>query len=330
MLRRLQRGPASKTELIDTVLRALGGEVYGGAEGRALDKRFEADKNHLREHFGLILTYHRDTGRYELVDSWEPLLDLPDDALAAVAFLQKTFEPGTPNHDRVQDFLSLLVSYLAPERRGDLDRRRTALAVQWGQRDEDEIDPGVDQGLRRAIIKRRLVEFDYYSPSQADGKPRRHIAQPWERYFDSTRGHDYLRGYCLATTSEAYGRIEQRRYMYYRLGRIRDLQVLPDKLPPAPPSVPMEPVTYRLAPQIARRGEVTRHPGIKILRKATQEDGSIIVYGETESPWWAVRTLLHYGATCEILGGSEVLYEVRRVVKSLRKMYDLHNDKGHT
>ena len=53
MLRRLQRGPATKRELIETVLTAVDGEAYGGATGRALDKRFEGDKRRLHDWFGL-------------------------------------------------------------------------------------------------------------------------------------------------------------------------------------------------------------------------------------------------------------------------------------
>jgi len=322
MLRRLQRGPASKAELIAAV-RAYtpNDDPYGGATGSALTKRFETDKANLRAIFGVEWRYRRDIDAYELMDVWEPPFDLPDQALKVIAFLQATFEIGTPMHDEVQDFLSLLTSYLPPERRGDLDNQRGALDVAWGRHDNDAIDPAMERGLEKAQRTRRLVAFDYYSPAQRDGQPRRHIVEPWQRYFDSVRGHDYLRGYCRQTTSEAYGTIPQRSYIRYRLSRIHNLEVLPDKLGRQPPRVLQEPLIYRLAPMIARRGEVSHHPGIDIEERARQENGGMIVHAKTDDIWWAVRTLLHYGPNCEVLGGEKALYEMRRTVEQMAEVY---------
>lgn len=321
MLRRLQRGPATKEELIQAVFNALDSEVYGNATGRSLDRRFERDKRKLRDVFGLELRYHRATNTYELFNAWEPLLDLPDSALRAIAFLQETFTPEAPGYEMVQGLLALLVGYLSPERRGDLDKQRTDLEVLWGRRDEDEIMPMVEHSLRKAMIERRWIAFDYHSPAQADEKPRRHVVQPWERYFDSVRGHYYLRGYCKETSSEAHGTRSQHRYFYYRLGRIRNLEILPTKLPPFQPRVRTKPLVYRLTATVARRGNVSRHPGIKILEKEPQADGSILVHAETENVWWAIRSLLHYGANCEVLGGPEARYEMEKVVRARAEMY---------
>ncbi len=322
MVRQLQRGPATKAQLIQSALAGAGQEAYGGSSGRALTKRFEADKKKLRDIFGLEWRYSRSTETYELLDTWEPLLDLPDEALTAIAFLQETFDPSTPLHDQVQSLLGSLVGYLSARRRGDLERRRTALAVEWGQRDDDVIAPAVEAGLSRALVEHRLIAFDYTSPTQADGAPRRHTVEPWERYFDAVRGHYYLRGYCRRTAGPP-GEYEQNRYMHYRLGRINRLEVLPQKLPPIPPRAPRVELVYRLSPQIARRGEVTRHPGITISRTERQADGGVVVHAETDNVWWAVRTLLHYGANCQVLGGGEALFEMRHTVGEMARVYEL-------
>lgn len=321
MLRRLQRGPATKEELIQAVFDALGPEVYGNTTGRPLDKRFERDKGKLRDIFGLELHYHRSTGTYKIFNAWEPLLDLPDSALRAIAFLQETFTPDAPGYERVQNLLALLISYLSPERRGDLDKQRTALEVSWGRRDEDEIDPAVERGLRKALLEHRRVAFDYASPYYEDGATHRHVADPWLRYFDSTRGHFYLRAYCRQVT-DASGTTHRRHgYRHYRLGRMQNLKVLPEKLPPFPPTARTYPLTYRLAPVIARRGDVTRHPEIEILDTEPQDDGSMIVHAETENVWWAIRSLLHYGANCEVLGGPEARFEIKKVVEAMAAVY---------
>jgi predicted DNA-binding transcriptional regulator YafY len=321
MLRRLQRGPASKDALILAVREAIE-EPYGGASGRSLTRRFEADKRKLRELLGIDLVYDRGADHYEIAGVREPLLDLPDRALAAIAFLQETFEPPAPNRELVQDFLTLLTGYLSSARRSALDDQRTALAIAWGRQDRDALDPDVDRALRKGLTERRLIAFDYYSPSHADGLPRRHTVEPWERYFDSVRGHEYLRGYCRKTVSAAHGEHAQHRYFRYRLGRMHNVAVLPDKLPPTPRHTRTYPLIYRLRAEIARRGEVTHHPGIAIERTEPQEDGSVIVRAETDSPWWAVRTLLHYGPSCEVLGGSDALYQMRRVVEEISGLYE--------
>ncbi|MGC9399116.1 MAG: WYL domain-containing protein [Anaerolineae bacterium] len=321
LLRRLQRGPATKEELIQAVFDALDPEVYGNATGRSLDRRFERDKRKLRDVFGLELHYHRSTGEYELVNAWESLLDLPDEALRAIAFLQETFTADAPGYELVQPFLAILIGYLSPERRGALDRQRTALEVMWSRRDDEEVDPAVERGLRKALLERRRVAFDYASPYYEAEEMYRHVVDPWLCYFDSTLGHFYLRAYCRQITDPCGETRLQQGYRHYRLGRIHNLMVLPDKLPPFPPTARTYPLTYRLAPVIARRGEVTRHPGITILEKEPQEDGSIVVHAETENVWWAIRSLLHYGASCEVLGGPEARYEMEKVVKAMAGVY---------
>lgn len=314
MLRRLQRGPATRAALI-----AAAG--YEDTVEPALTKRFEADKRRLTALFGAEWRYHKATGGYEWLEAWEGWCDLPDTALEALAFLQKTFEPGAPMADEVQNFLGTLVGYLPPERRGDLLRLRTALEVQWGQQDDDVIDATVEANLQRALQQRRLIAMTYSSPERADGRPLRHIVEPWALAYMAVWGHYYLRGYCRYIEDEMHRPIPQRRYIYYRLGRIHAVELLPEKLS-APPTVFPKPLRYRLAARIARQGNVTRHAGIRILHTEAQDDGSVIVDAETDDVWWAVRTLLHYGANCEVLGGPEALAEMRQTVEAMAAVYE--------
>jgi len=321
LLRRLQRGPAGKAELIGAVLQGVDAEAYGGATGRALDKRFEGDKRKLDVLFGLTLRYSRAEGLYEIAELVEPLLDLPDEDLSTIAFLEETFWPRAPWHSHVQHLLAVLKRYLPMARRDLLERQRLALQVQWGQRDRDCIPAQVEEGLQQAISQRRLIAFDYYSPTHADALARRHTVEPWERYFDATRGHYYLRGYCRCSTAPD-GQAQQRdRYIRYRLGRIRNLEVLPTKLPSSPPPAPRFVLVYRLSPEIARRGEATQQPAITILSTDPQPNGSLIVRAETDDVWWAVQALLHYGPSCQVLGGSEALSEMRRTVRGMAQAY---------
>lgn len=319
IIRRVQRGPASRDDLIQAVLMQEGRDAYGNVQGDLLYRRLENDLRRIRDGLKVDLYYSRQEGGYIIRDTWLPLLDLPDQDLATIAWLEETFGIESPHHDGVYDLLGRLRLYLAPERRGEIERQRTALTVDLRKRDQDTIPPAVWDDLTRALLERRRVEFDYLSPQYEDNVPRRHTVDPYERYFDTTRGHYYLRGWCLGI-----GRPEQwtgsGMYVYYRLGRISNLRVLPHKMPPFAPTAPRYSVIYELTPQVARLG-VTRHPEIAIQEIEHRADGSALVRGETDSLFWALQTLLHYGPNCRVLGGPEALAEMRRTIEEMARLY---------
>ena len=319
IVQRVQRGLASWEELVQAVLEQAGAEAYGEAEGQALHRRLENDLRRIREHLMVKLDFDRRTGGYVICDTWTPLLDLPDEDLATIAWLEQTFDPGSPQHDEVHALLGRLRLYLALERRAALERCRTALTVDLRQRDDDEIKPLVWGRLTKAILEHRQVELSYLSPQYGDGQPRRHVVEPYKQYFDTTRGHYYLRAYCRCIEGPA-GREEPRRYATYRVGRILDVQVLPHKLSPLPPTAPSYAVEYELAPKVARLG-VTRQPGIEMREVVRREDGSVFVRGETDDLFWAVQALLHYGPNCRVVGGPEMVREMEAVIRKMAGMY---------
>jgi predicted DNA-binding transcriptional regulator YafY len=319
IIRRVQRGPAQWTDLVRAVCRQEGAEAYGPDQGDTQHRRLEKDLERIRGHLDIELHYDRRAEAYAIGGDGLPLLDLPDDDLATLAWLQQTFEPDAPNHDAVQALLDRLQLYLGPERREAVERQRSTLAVDLGQRDEDGIAETVWDGLTRALVQRRRIEFLYASPQQTDVTPRRHVVDPYERYFDTTRGHYYLRGWCRETQGPR-GRRLQECYFDYRLGRMRDLQVLPDKLPPQAPPATHYAVEYELSPRVARLG-VTRQPGIEILTVEQRPDGGALVHGRTTDPFLAVQSLLHYGPNCCVLGGQEVLGHMQAVVKRMAESY---------
>lgn len=319
VVHRAQRGPASREELLQAVYRELGTDAYGGAEGQALRRRLENDLARVREHLWIDLYFDREANGYVIRDTWLPLLDLPDEDLETIAWLEQTFDPASPQHDEVHALLERLRTFLSPERRARVERSRTALSVHLGQRDEDEIPSVVWDGLTEALVQRRRVELSYLSPQQEDEVPRRHVVDPYDRFFDTVRGHYYLRGWCHYTDGPV-GRYDQRRYFTYRLGRILGVQLLPNKLPPIAPSAPRYVVVYELTSQVARLG-VTYHQGIEVHEVERREDGSALVRGETESVFWAVRTLLHYGPNCRVLAGTEMVREMGRVVGEMGELY---------
>jgi predicted DNA-binding transcriptional regulator YafY len=295
-------------------------EVYGEpGDEKALRLRLEKDLGRIRRNLMVDLYFDRQADGYVIKDTWMPLLDLPDEDLATIAWLEQTFGHDSPKHDEVHALLGRLRFYLAPKRRGEIERQRTALRVDLGQRDEDDIPSAVWEGLMEALAKRQRIEFYYRSPQQEDGEARRHIVDPHECYFDTVRGHYYLRGWCHYTDGPV-GRYDQQKYFYYRLGRIHGLKLLPDKLPPFPPSAPRYRIVYELAPQVARLG-ITYHRRIEVDEIERREDGSVVVRGETDNVFWAARTLLYYGPNCKVLGGPEMRWEMRKIVRKMAEMY---------
>ena len=321
IIRRAQRGPATRDELIQAMLEEERPKVYGELDDeKALRRRLEKDLGRIRNNLMVDLRFDRRAGGYVIKDTWLPLLDLPDEDLATIAWLEQTFDHDSPKHDEVHALLGRLRFYLATERKRKIERHRTALVMDLRQRDEDEIRPVVWDGLTKAFMERRQVELLYLSPRYEDELPRRHVVEPYEPYyFDTTRGHYYLRAYCRRVEGPD-GRADPCRYLTYRLGRILGLTVLPQKLPPMPPRALRYAVEYELTPKIARLG-ITRHPGIDIQEVKRREDGSVVVRGETGNVFWAVRTLLHYGPNCRVLGGPEMLREMRTTVQKMAEMY---------
>ena len=139
IVRRVQRGPAGREELVRAVLAQEGAEAYGGVEGRALQRRVENDLGRIRERLQIDVNFDRDAGGYAIRDTWLPLLDLPGEDLQTMAWLEQIFEQDSPQHDEVHALLGRLRSWLSPQRRGEVERCRTALEVDLGRRDEDRL-----------------------------------------------------------------------------------------------------------------------------------------------------------------------------------------------
>ncbi|MFQ6100053.1 MAG: helix-turn-helix transcriptional regulator [Anaerolineae bacterium] len=319
IIRRAQRGLASREELIQAVLAQEEPEAYGELQGKALYRRLENDLRRIRDNLMVDLYFDRQAGGYVIKDTWLPLLDLPDEDLATIAWLEETFGLDSPQHDEVHALLGRLRLYLGTERLAALERCRTALTVDLRQRDEDEIPSAVWDGLTKAMLERRQVELLYLSPQYENGRPRRHVVDPYDYYFDTTRGHYYLRAYCRRAKGPD-GLDEPRCYITYRVGRILELTVLPQKLSPLPPPSPRYAVVYELAPQVARLG-VTHHLRIEIEDIERRDDGSAVVRGTTDSVFWAIQALMHYRHHCRVLGGPEMLREMRATVQKMAEMY---------
>jgi predicted DNA-binding transcriptional regulator YafY len=323
LIRCVQRGPASREDLLQVVREAESEEenLLVPSSESALQSRLEKDLGRIRDDLLVDLSYNRRLGQYEIKDTWLPLLDLPDEDLETMAWLEETFGLESPKHDDIRALLDRLRLYLGVERQAGIKNARTALKMELRQRDNNEIKPEVKKGLTKAFATRRQAELLYLSPTYEDGEPRRHVVEPYEPYyFDPERGHYYLQAYCRRV-EEPDGPAHPNAYLTYRLGRIQKVTVLPNKLSPIVPSRRSYRVEYELTADVARL-DVSTPSRIKVAAIERRDDGSVLVRGETESVFWAVQGLLHYGPNCEVLGGPKMRREMERVVGEMAELYE--------
>ena len=161
LLGRLLRGPASKRDLIQAVRDATGADTYVVNRETGRISAFEQDINRrLDEHFEAVVRYHRHSGLYELVEFAElPGFDLPDEGLAALAFLEDTFGPDTPHHEEIKALRNHLLACLPQQRRMALTNQRVAPTVDLRRLDSGVISPIVQEKVEQAVLKLSLIHI---------------------------------------------------------------------------------------------------------------------------------------------------------------------------
>ena len=262
LVRMLLRGPQTAADLMDAVRHELGDEGYPEAAASALKHDFDA----LKSEYGCQLYYVRKTQQYVLADLGDlALLDLPDQCMEALAFLEASFPRGSalPEQAYIHDLLDRITTLLPQHRRNMTQGQRGVLKLQLAGRTSASIDTSTLATVRRAINRRQELEFDYLITFDLD-QPRRHRVAPYLVFFQP-EGHGYLDATLLAVTPAGGERIHAA--IHYRLDRIipGTAHVLPTMLPPqriAPPSYQLR---YHIVAAVARRREIaTYFPGTQI------------------------------------------------------------------
>lgn len=315
ILRQLQRGPASTHNLISAVEVTLGPSAYGQAPEKALER----DLSQLRESFDL--TIRSRSGVYHLDDVGEiPLLDVPDDALDAMAFLYHTFEYDAPDAEGVRGLLDTIVSYLPADRQEKARQARTVPELDVQRVDRGPLDDSTWEALERAVVRGRQLAFKYLRPG--DRVAEEHVVEPYELTFST--GHYYLDAYSLrwqGPTGEKGGNVAR----VYRVDRIvpGTARVLPTRLPPGRRSARTYILRYELAPEIAQGGVSRRFPETQVN---IREDGWAEVTAEINNTFMAAQTLLRYGGKCRVTQPPEV---VRMMQEAARDLVDVYKQPPH-
>lgn len=324
ILRRLQEGPASKNDLIAAVLVAEGADAYGAPDTSRADitKRFENDKLRLNNQLRTPIQYDSTAGGYVIAERERPLLNLPDSHIETLAYLADTFQPDSPHASEVHQLIDQLMDWLPPERQKLFNRLSGQQPIaDLRLRDSEEIAPDVWDTVLEAWQAHQELQFDYRSSQHADRLARQHHAQPWDLYF-TDRGHWHLRGFCLFNDGPN-GPWHPNDYISYRLSRIvsGSVQILPRKLPGVRPNGRLRDVIFELAPTVARFGVSMRKELHGEPRITPVDEDWVRVEGKTHDVFNLSRNLLYYGKNCRVLGGPELLREMRDLVQGLAEVY---------
>jgi len=318
LIRRLLRGPATVAELIRAAEDEQGADAYPAAAEIAL----RHDLQCLRDEFGCIISYSRGQGVYVLEELGDlALLDLPDDGLEALSFLDATFPENAPigSFDRVRLLISRIFALLPKSRRALLGRQFVLPKVHWTAEYEETIDQATMGAVQQALSLHRQLVFDYRSNYDEDGQPRRYQVAPYLLYFRD--GHTYL-DTTVMRAPPAFPQLHLRATQF-RLDRIvpRSARMLVESNPDARPPQPTFQLVYELASPIARNRDVARwFPETDIIY---HDDGSARVSAQVTNLWQARQILMRYIEHCEVLEPPELVAMMRHTVAQLATLYKI-------
>ncbi|MBA2377241.1 MAG: WYL domain-containing protein [Rubrobacter sp.] len=168
-------------------------------------------------------------------------------------------------------------------------------------------NPETMDTLLRAIHKCQKAEILYHSLNSASVRKR--TVEPVRIAYAQRARRLY-----------AYEK-EERRVTEFRINRILDARVLPDKFAPEAHIKTFEPVSVRLTERAftAYGKTVVPDEDAKIERL---DDGSAIVSGTTPSVFWTVRDLAALGPDAEVLESPAVRRELAKFLRETLGKYE--------
>lgn len=318
LVNRLQQGLATKQELLAAIYRAEDPH----ATQSALNGRFENDKIRLWENLQVRVRYDKAVKGYLLTEWERPLLNLSDTQIDTLAFLTDTFQPDSPHAPEVHNLIDQLIDWLPPMRQKlfkQLSGQQPTADLRL--RDSEEITPNVWETVLEAWQAKQELTFEYHSSQHEDGFLRQHHIQPWDLYF-SDRGHWHVRGYCLFNDGPN-GPWHPNDYINYRISRIvpGSVKMLSRRLPGVRPNGRLRDAIFELAPAVARFGVSLRKELVGEPKIISVDEDWVRVEGQTHDVFNLSRNLLYYGKNCRVLGGQELLVEIRKLVRDLAEIY---------
>jgi predicted DNA-binding transcriptional regulator YafY len=274
LLRVLSEGPASKSVLLER----LGEELGVERNERSLRRYLEA----LRE---AGFEVERNGDKYELRRS--PVrLDFTDyETLATLSVVESLAERQPVYGEHLRSAAGKLREALPPEGVKFADSGRIEFEV--ASASDPPEDPAILDVLRHATHHRQQVAILYRSIESRTRCWR--TVEPVRVYY-AQKAHRL----------DAYEPQEDQ-FKEFRVNRVEDANMLPQKFSPEAHRVRFDPVEVRLSDRAFEAYGKTIIPdesaGIEKL-----EDGGAIVSGRTPSTFWTVREIAALGPEAEVLG----------------------------
>ncbi len=318
ILRRLMVGDTPTNDLIEIIRRYE--DPSAPAPDDSLRDKLEKDIRRLRHFLQHEISYLPAEKAYRLENLAHPLIDLPEEAVRGLAFLERTFSPAEiPYRDEVTRLLDIIRFILPEERAEQVGQMRGLLEIELRSRDSKDLDPELLEKLSRACSTHHEIEFNYRSPRHLDQVPRRHRVEPYRFYLEPVRRHYILDAYQLEISAPYQMLLN--RMGTYRIERMTDLTILPKRFVPRQIRKEGHEIIYRLTPEIARLRDVTAYvPDSEITYLP---DGGAEVRAVSFNLFHDLRTLLHYGANCEVIGGDKALAQMKALVQGLARVYEV-------
>ncbi len=323
LLKRLQQSPATAKMLMEFVESSIPGAYP--AEPSARQAAFKHDREHLRSRLEVSFQYDPHTQHYSLTDPGPfGTLALGDESLRGLGVLTRDFGNGLGEKVFIRALLDDLLRRLSPETRRLLERHPESMVMGLRQFvDKGSVHPRVWDFVQKAVDARRKLSFNHLSPRYLDGQPSYFEVAPVQLNYQD--GHWYLRGWVLER-QQLRPHLGNSDYLKFRLTYIQDddaLQLWPTVFPAVYRTPPKFNVHYMLMPEIGR-GEISHH--FAEMQITRLPDGRAEVHGSCEDVWEAGRLLLGYGEGCIVLGGPELLQELRQRVQGMARNYGFTED----
>lgn len=311
LLRRLLQGPVYSHEL-HTIF-----EEYTLRQGdtkvtkEELSKRFSHDCKRLKDWFDCEWDYDPKTTIYTLTKIDFALIDLSEEAVQGLAFLNANFSsPKILMGEEVRGVIEQITRIVPSETRKAITKRRKMIEMDLAVKDTRQISDKLWADIESTLGTRRLEIF--YQASK-DSQPWWYDIEP-ERWY-AENGHLYLRGRCYAAHNPDK-KDHESKHISFRVDRIHESRPLPDHFTPTRPRTTE--LEYILAPEIARGG-ISEH--FKNQQIFYLDDGSVKVNVASENLFIDLRKLLHYGAMCKVIGGAEAIREMEKIIHHMAQLY---------
>jgi len=305
------RESASGAELKQIILNHALEIGDGELESKALERRFEEDRGRLRDWFGCVIEHDSKISPYTLTYIQTPLIDLSEDAAQGLAFLRANFSaPKALMGEEVGALMEQITRVLPLQTRRTIDKQRKMIEMDLVVKDSRPIPEKIWQDIESTLGSRRLMML--YRD--------RNDLQPWwydiepERWFVET-GHLYLFARCNSAHNPDK-KDRENQHIHFRVDRIHETRPLPDHFTPRRPYT--HELEYTLSPEIAKGGVTEHFKGQQVFY---QDDGSAKISVASDNLFIDLRKLLHYGASCKVIGGDEAVAEMKKIIHDMNQIY---------